>query len=78
MLNYCNNGHENIIHEYSTCPLCTTINQIDDLQQDLEHANDKVGELENKVDELEDELKLFKFKDEESPEINEDDPRKER
>ena len=77
-LRICSEGYDEIVFESKFCPCCNLNDQLDDLNDDLDKLRDDIEDNEAKIDELEDELKLFKFKDGEPPEINEDAPRKER
>jgi len=74
----CSEGHDELVYEGKYCPACQINDQLDDANDDADKLRDEVVDLSEKIDELEDELKLYKFKDGEPPEINEDDPRKER
>lgn len=81
----CSEGHETIVIDYNSCPLCDEIakrkifeNNLYDTENRLIEVEEKVEELESKNDELKEELNLFKYKDGEPPDVNENDPKENR
>lgn len=53
----CEDGHEEIVHEGRTCPLCFEISEKDKLSRSVEKKQAEIQDLENRVEELEGELK---------------------
>ena len=70
----CNQGHKEIVHEETDCPLCLVLAQKDDIENDLDNMRDECEVAQERVVELEQLLSG----EQEPREINEDDPRKER
>lgn len=46
-MNMCSSGHEEIVYDDNNCPLCEALASIAELE-------DEIGELEAKIEELED------------------------
>jgi transcription initiation factor IIE alpha subunit len=52
-MNLCSDGHQEICHEGNTCPLCEAISE----HKGMDEANeDKINELKNKIDDLEQQI----------------------
>lgn len=49
----CSKGHEEIVHEFSACPLCELIKQHD---YELTEINERIDALKSTVEDLESEL----------------------
>jgi len=60
----CSAGHDEICYEGRDCPLCTSIQEIDDQQIQITKLEDEKSQMEDRIISLEDQLAEEKTKNE--------------
>lgn len=54
-MNLCSDGHTEVCYGNNDCPCCELIKEKDDIEDDLDNAEKKITELEEKLADLENE-----------------------
>lgn len=50
-MNTCSHGHEEIVHETRNCPLCSALEDIEELQKALQFTSERYNEVSDERDE---------------------------
>ena len=76
-MDICHSGHEKIVYMNTYCPLCELKIEKDELESELKDTMEEIETLKAEIKELENKIEDYEHRHHE-PNINEDDPRKER
>jgi transcription initiation factor IIE alpha subunit len=52
-MNLCSDGHEEIVHEGRTCPVCDKQEELDRAKQEIDDLESEVQDLNRRIQELE-------------------------
>lgn len=53
IMEMCSDGHDEIVHDERNCPLCEALEELNDHHQTIEMRDNRIEELESKIEDLE-------------------------